>query len=160
MIKQYNYGLIIGKFMPLHSGHLSLIEYGLQYCERIKILLVISKNEPIEPELRYSWLIEHYKNNREIDIDITNRDAINELPQENRTEAWCKFIKQEYPCIDCIVSSETYGDTLANFLNVDHLKFDHKREMTPISASEIRKDIDKHIHYLPEHVKKSLTDRK
>lgn len=139
--------------MPLHTGHLNLISHGLEKCNKITILLVISSKDPIDPELRYSWLIEHYKNENGIEIDVCCRDPINALPQEQRTDAWCEFIKKEYQEIDCIISSEHYGDILADYLSIKHLKFDHKREIVPISASEIRDNHRKHIHYLPEHVK-------
>ncbi len=139
--------------MPLHTGHLNLINHGIENCQNITLLLVCSKGEPINPELRYSWLIEHYKDFKNIRIDVTYRDNINKLPQEERTTAWCQFIKKEYPAIDCIISSENYGDILANELNIEHLKFDHKREITPISATEIRENYIKHMHYLPDHVK-------
>ncbi len=59
----------------------------------------------------------------------------------------------EYPELDCIISSESYGDILAEHLGVKHLKFDHKRIITPISATEIRENYLRHIHYLPDHVK-------
>ena len=139
--------------MPLHTGHLNLISYGLRFCNLITILLVASEGEPIEPELRYAWLVEHYKENKLIKIEVTNRDNINALPQEERTAAWCDFIKNEYPNIDCIISSEIYGDILAEHLGITHIKFDHNRKITPISATEIRENYKKHIHFLPDHVK-------
>lgn len=139
--------------MPLHSGHLGLIDFGLTCCRDITILLVVSEGEPINPELRYSWLIEHYKDTHRITVDVIYRDYINCLPQEKRTDAWCQFIQKEYPDLDCIISSESYGDVLAGYMGIKHLKFDHKREITPISATEIRENYKKHMHYLPEHVK-------
>lgn len=146
--------------MPLHSGHLGLIDFGLKYCENITILLVVTEGEPINPELRYSWLIEHYRDTHRITVDVTYRDYINTLPQKERTVAWCKFIKQEYPDLDCIISSETYGDTLADYMGIKHLKFDHKREITPISATEIRENYKKHMHFLPDHVKSFFNTEK
>lgn len=139
--------------MPLHTGHLNLINFGLKHCSKITILLVVTKDEPIKPELRYAWLLENYKENKNITIEVTNRDFINNLPQSERTGAWCSFIGEEYPLLDCIISSESYGDILANHLNITHLKFDHKREMTPISATKIRENFKEHMHYLPENVK-------
>ncbi len=144
--------------MPLHSGHLNLVSYGIKHCRNITILLVISKDDPIEPELRYSWLVEHYKKNCSIKIDVSSRDSINELPQESRTEAWCNFIKDQFPTIDAVISSENYGDTLASFLKIAHLKFDHKREITPISGSDIRENYKKHLHFLPDNVKQFFND--
>lgn len=146
--------------MPLHTGHLNLITYGISFCDTLTILLVASKGEPIKPELRYAWLMEHYKTNNRIKINVTYRDNINALPQEQRTPAWCNFIKNEYPDIDCIVSSENYGDILAEHIGITHLKFDHKREITPISATEIRENYKKHIHFLPESVKKYFNTEK
>lgn len=139
--------------MPLHTGHLTLISHGIEMCNRLTILLVVASGEPIAPELRYSWLIEHYKDNKNINIEVTCRDPINALPQNERTIAWCNYIKENFTEIDSIVSSEHYGDTLAEFLGIDHIKFDHKREIVPISATEIRDNYEKHIHYLPEQVK-------
>ncbi len=139
--------------MPLHTGHLNLISFGLEKCEHITILLVVSKGEPIEPELRFSWLSEHYKDNPNISIEVTFRDNINKLAQTERTDAWCRFIGQAFPSIDCVISSEIYGDILAMELKIDHLKFDHKRRITPISATEIRENYQKHMHYLPKLVK-------
>ncbi len=140
--------------MPLHTGHLTLIKHGLEKCNKITILLVVTAGEPIEPELRYSWLVEHFKEEDRIHIETICRDPINALPGELRTEAWCNFIKKEYNFVDVIISSEHYGDILASFLGIDHLKFDHKREIVPISATDIRDNYKKHFHYLPEHVKK------
>ena len=160
MTKTYKSGIIIGKFMPLHTGHLNLITYGLKYCKKITILLVATKKDPIEPKLRYSWLIEHYKNNPNLNIEVTFRDNINKLPQKERTAAWCKLIENRYSGLDCIISSESYGDKLADYLGVTNLKFDHKRKMTPISATEIRANYKKHIHYLPDHVKPFFSTEK
>lgn len=145
--------------MPLHSGHLSLIDFGIKHCNKIIILLVVSNDEPIDPKLRYSWLLEYYKSYDNVSIDVTYRDNINNLPQSERTNAWCNFIEGEYPLLDCIISSESYGDVLANHLKIKHLKFDHKREKTPISATEIRKNFSAHMHYLPENVKKFFKEQ-
>lgn len=158
--KNYSRGLIIGKFMPLHAGHLNLISYGLEQCKRIILLLVVAKNDPINPEQRYLWLVEHYNNTPEITVHVIYRDNINALPQEKRTNAWCELIDKKYPNIDCIISSENYGDFLASHLNIKHLKFDNERKEVPISATKIRENYEKHINFLPEHVKKSLARNK
>lgn len=34
-------GLVIGKFMPIHKGHIKLIDYALNNCDTL-IILVLS----------------------------------------------------------------------------------------------------------------------
>jgi len=35
----YNEGIIIGKFMPLHKGHIALIEFGTTLATKVNVLV-------------------------------------------------------------------------------------------------------------------------
>ena len=49
-------GLVLGKFMPLHNGHLSLFDFAGQHCDELVILLCYTDKEPINGALRELWL--------------------------------------------------------------------------------------------------------
>jgi nicotinamide-nucleotide adenylyltransferase len=38
-MKQYSYGLILGRFQPLHRGHLELIQTALDVCDHLIIMI-------------------------------------------------------------------------------------------------------------------------
>lgn len=44
-------GLVFGKFMPLHAGHLSLIEFAVENCDRLNVILCYTYEEEISGTL-------------------------------------------------------------------------------------------------------------
>jgi HTH-type transcriptional repressor of NAD biosynthesis genes len=134
-------GLVLGKFMPLHNGHLALIDFASKQCEELVILLCYTNKEPIAGSLREEWL-------KKSDAKITNVSIISYqydedfLPNTSVSSKevslqWSKAIKNIVPDIDTIFSSELYGDYLAEYLGVKHIAFDFKRNAFPVSASAI-----------------------
>jgi HTH-type transcriptional regulator, transcriptional repressor of NAD biosynthesis genes len=51
-------GLIIGKFMPLHSGHQFLIDFARAQVTRLDVVVFTKTAEPIPGRLRAAWLRE------------------------------------------------------------------------------------------------------
>jgi HTH-type transcriptional repressor of NAD biosynthesis genes len=137
-------GLVLGKFMPLHNGHLALFDFARRQCDELVILLCYTINEPITGATREIWL-------KKAVTKISNATAIsyqyNETKLSNTSVSsrdvslqWSKIIKKILPDIDTIFSSEPYGDYLADFLGIKHIAFDIKRESFPVSASAILKN--------------------
>ena len=69
------HGLILGKFLPPHAGHLYLADFARNFAERLTILVCSLPGDPIPGELRYAWMRELFPAARVIHID-------RELPQE------------------------------------------------------------------------------
>lgn len=134
-------GLVLGKFMPLHKGHLALFDFAGTRCDKLIILLCHSSSEPINGIFREAWL-------NEAVAEISNVEVVSYpydekvLPNTSVSSKevslkWSNIIKQLLPDIDVIFSSEPYGDYLTEFLGVKHVAFDFKREQVPVSASSI-----------------------
>lgn len=134
-------GLVLGKFMPLHYGHLALFEFAANQCDELTILLCFNNNEPIKGIKREEWL-------KESIVNISNTSVVayqyneNELANTSVSSKevslqWSRIIKKLLPDIDVVFSSELYGDYLAEFLGIKHMVFDFKREIFPVSASAI-----------------------
>ena len=49
-------GLVLGKFMPLHAGHLALVQFALKRCDTLNVVLCSHNKEPINGEVRLKWL--------------------------------------------------------------------------------------------------------
>jgi HTH-type transcriptional repressor of NAD biosynthesis genes len=134
-------GLVLGKFMPLHNGHLALFDFAARQCDRLFILLCHTGTEPIAGSIREEWLKDEATKIPGAVIISYGYDE-NELPNTSVSSReislqWSRVIKNILPGIDIIFSSEIYGDYLAEFMDIRHISFDIKRKTVPISASAI-----------------------
>jgi len=134
-------GLVCGKFEVLHKGHLALIDFARNRCDKLNILLCSNeKYELIPGRTRFQWLKETYKYDNKINVEYTDVD----LPytsESNRdvAEVWSNYFKKLYPELYVIFTSEKYGDYVAEYMKIEHIMFDEKRISKPISSTEIIK---------------------
>jgi HTH-type transcriptional repressor of NAD biosynthesis genes len=149
-----NRGLVIGKFMPIHAGHIALIEFAKSQCDELIVSMSYTHKDPIEPQRRFSWIKEIFKNESNIIPEISLDDFDDEsLPLEERTKIWADFLKGRFPKIDSIFSSEDYGPILAKHLGAHHYTFDVNREKFPVSATKIRVNPFLFWSFIPEVVR-------
>lgn len=146
---KYVTGLVVGKFCPLHMGHVALIELARKQCERVVILSYTSKNYPgCEAANRERWLKEMYPypsfTIRVLD-DICPADEDDELTHRKFCADYLLNILET--TVDAVFTSEDYGDGFAKFLSayfsdimwiskkVDHVLFDKERKQHPTSGT-------------------------
>ncbi len=132
-------GLIIGKFMPPHLGHMALIEFAGLRCEKLTVLIGARPDEPIPGTLREQWLRETFKDDAGIVIEYTE-DDLPDAPVSSRevSKVWAEYLAGRYPATDVLFSSEKYGEFVAEYMGADHVPFDPDRAGNPVSASMIR----------------------
>src|SRR5262245_54243056 len=128
-------GLIIGKFMPPHLGHLHLIEQARTQVEQLTVLLFTRPRDAIAGDLRLRWLQELLPEVAVLRVDV-------DLPVDFASPAvwdrWIEAIRRVYPSGPSVVfSSEGYGDELARRLQSRHVLVDRDRVQVPISATQI-----------------------
>ncbi len=147
-------GLVIGKFMPVHEGHLALIRFAIQHCDELMVSMSYQENDPIPGPLRFSWLKEIFLNEQKVEVNGVLDDFDEEsLPWEDRTRIWAAFLLNRYGKIDVVVSSEEYGPILASHLNATHISFDVERKRIPVSASSIRLKPYNNWNFIPPEVR-------
>src|SRR6187551_2644418 len=96
-------------------------------------------HDPIDGDLRFSWIKEIFTNQPGIRIYKIKDDFDNDaLPIEERTKLWANRIREGYPPVDVIISSEHYGAPFAKNLGVECIVFDMERKSFPVSGSLIR----------------------
>ncbi|NII24481.1 AAA family ATPase [Pseudoflavitalea sp. X16] len=137
-------GLVLGKFMPLHAGHVALIHFALQHCDELVVMLCASDKEPISGTVRKSWMDETFRNDHRVQIALVEYDDAvlpnSSVASREISALWAAYIRDHFPGIGIFVSSEPYGDYVAEYLNIEHRCFDPERKRTPISASAILQD--------------------
>lgn len=154
MAKKFKHGLILGKFMPLHNGHMYLVTNGIQQCENLTILVCTLEREPIPGYLRHKWM-KHYCDNHPIKGD-TNINVVHinyDLPQEPSEhpqfwKIWTDIVLKHCPNIEVFLSSEDYGFEMAKHLNIEHVLVDKERVKAPISGTEIRNNPYKNWEFI------------
>jgi HTH-type transcriptional repressor of NAD biosynthesis genes len=147
-------GLVIGKFMPIHAGHIALIQFASSLCDELIVSMSYQADDVIPGQLRFSWLQEIFKDNPKVKPALVKDDFDDEsLTWPERTRVWAEFLKKRYGKIDVMVSSEEYGTFLDEPLGAVHIPFDPARKQMPVSATLIREKPFTYWEYIPAVVR-------
>lgn len=150
-MSRFGHGLVVGKFYPPHRGHELLIRTAAARCDRVTVVVAMSKVESIALELRLRWL-------REIHADLSGVRFVgrhDEVPVDYGDSAiWdahCAIFRDalgEGGDIDAVFSSEAYGDELARRFGADHVAVDVDRCAFDVSGRAVRADPVGHWRFL------------
>ncbi|HEX2534648.1 MAG TPA: AAA family ATPase [Chitinophagaceae bacterium] len=149
-------GLVLGKFLPLHEGHLGLIRFALGHCDELVVLLCTHPGEPIPAGQRMDWLTEalggeprirlvHYRYDPALLTDASAYDP-------EGTAAWASALRNILPPVQVVFTSEAYGPHLAGLLEAGHFFF-NDRTLFPVSGTAIRAQPLAAWDYLPACVR-------
>ena len=180
-------GLIIGKFNPFTNGHEYLINTAIKKVEKLIIIIAGKESEIPHPKYRLKWMKQIYNNPNILIIRINNiYDPVDSELWAILTKKWLGIIKYnsffidkleyldiltEYPLEiidvipDYVFTSELYGDIWEYYLNLnstkkcEHILVDLKRQVVPISSTQVRKDPQKNKNYLNKIVYRFYTKR-
>jgi len=144
-------GLIIGKFMPVHTGHLALIDAARAQVDTLTLILFSKPDEPIPGAVRLGWLRALYPT---LTIHHIDEPGAVDYADEAAWAFWTAAIRAAHPApVAVVFSSEPYGLELARRLGARHVAFDPERTQMPISATQVRADPMAHWQYLPPPVR-------
>ncbi len=147
-------GLVIGKFMPIHQGHIALINFAATQCDELIVSMSFNEMDPINGDLRFSWITEIFKGQSKIKVHKIIDDFDDEaLPLEKRTKIWANRMREVYPSIDTVISSELYGESFAKNLKAQPILFDIERKIISVSASLIRQNPFAYWNFIPPVVR-------
>jgi NadR type nicotinamide-nucleotide adenylyltransferase len=151
-------GLVIGKFLPPHRGHVFLIESALARVDRLVVLVCSLSREEIPGERRLAWLREMFPA-----ADVRHHTEENpSFPDEHPRfwELWTASIRRLVPTgPDFVFSSEDYGEELARRLGARHVLVDRARRAVPVSGRQLRADPLGAWEFLPECVRPEYVRR-
>ncbi len=151
-------GLVLGKFMPPHLGHLYLIDFARHYVDQLTIVVEHLRDEPIPSTLRFAWLKELCPG-----CDVVHLDEPHPQEPSEHPEFWAIWQAaltrvMPYP-VDCVFASEAYGAKLASVLGATFVAVNPARAVMPISGTAVRRDPMGNWRYLPEPVRAHYAKR-
>ncbi len=150
-------GFLLGKFMPPHAGHLSLIRAARALVDELTVLVCWLPDDPIAGETRLAWM-------RALAPDcrvIGHGEVVPQAPEDSADfwPIWRGIVAAAHPePIDYLFAGETYGLELARHvgglfvpLGGRVLGLDED-PLAGLSASAVRADPAAHWPYLPAPV--------
>ena len=146
------HGLVLGKFLPPHRGHVHLCEVAQRMCDELTIVVASLPSEPIDGALRAAWMRELFPH-----AEVVRHTA--ELPQEPAAhpEFWRLWRESLRACVPRpvhrVFSSDRYGLRLAAELGAAWIPVDPGRATFPVSGTAIRRDPMRHFGELPRCVR-------
>lgn len=151
-------GLVLGKFMPPHLGHLHLIEFARSWVDELVVVVGTLAHEPIPGELRYAWMKELAPWANVVHLTDENPQDPSEHPEF--WQIWRASLKRVVPePIDWVFASEEYGKKLAEVLDAEFVPVDPSRTGLAISGSAIRADPLAHWEHIPRCVRPYFVKR-
>jgi len=161
--KPGSHGLILGKFLPPHRGHLYLIEFALQSVEKLSVVVGSLKREPMAGELRVKMLHEIFPAPLYPHLNILHlTDENPQYPHEdpNFWQIWQKSLTGILPQKpDWVFASDDYGWKLAEVMGAQFMPVDPNRENFQISGTAIRENPHQHWDMLPPPVRRHFLKR-
>lgn len=182
---QFECGLVVGKFAPLHRGHQHVIDTALAQCRHVVLLTYCNPEiAGSEPERRERWLATLYPQTTR--LIVTNERLATWYPHEQPPrvmppndaddETHRAFMADLLRCVACrevdaVFSSEAYGDGFADYLQryfhrfnpsskpVRHVSVDSDRNIVAISGRIIREDVHAARQWLHPAVYASFVER-
>jgi len=156
-------GLLLGKFMPFHKGHMALIDFALANVQFLKILVCAHSNENIDGTTRYNWVKGFYHANAAVEVILLEYDETalpaTSVSSREASAKWASYLKARFPATDVFISSEPYGEYVADYWNIRFLCFDIKKQIVPVSATLIRRQPFKYWDYIPPVVRSYFTKK-
>lgn len=151
-------GMLLGKFMPPHLGHVFLGEFAARYTERLTLVVCSLESEPIPGELRFRWMRELFPFENVVHLT----DELPQTPEEHPDfwNLWRSALTRVLPGkMDFVFASEDYGWRLAEELGARFVPIDHSRSAVPMSGTAIRTDPMKNWDYIPRPVRPYFVKR-
>src|SRR5262249_784632 len=108
-------GFLLGKFMPPHAGHVTLIEAARALVDELSILLCSLPDDPIPGETRLEWLRSLFPDCRL----LWHPPPAPRPPEEGPGfgPAWKRMVARPHPDpIDYVFAGEDYGAALARHI--------------------------------------------
>jgi NadR type nicotinamide-nucleotide adenylyltransferase len=151
-------GFILGKFMPPHAGHVTLIQSARALVDELTILLCSLPADPIPGETRLEWLRTLFPDCK----ILWHPQPAPQHPDEDPSfwAIWKRIVARHHPDpIDYVFAGESYGADLAKhvgglfvplgarILNAD------ANGVGALSGSAVRADPWAYWQYLPHPVR-------
>ena len=156
--------LVLGKFFPLHLGHIFLIDTAISQSEMVHVIMTHNPSQSISGEIRLEALKSIYGDNPQVKIYSISDEGLPQYDHECETldqfySYWVPLVYNNVKELDAVFTSEDYGDDFARYLGIKHILVDKERKKYPVSGTFIRTNPFKYWDFIPEPIKPHFVKR-
>ncbi len=161
-------GVVFGKFYPLHTGHIYLIQRACSQVDELHIIM--GYDEPRDRQLfensamseqpttadRLRWLLQTFKYQKNIHIHSFNEEGVEPYPYgwDVWSEEIANFMADKHIEPDRVYTSEQDDAPIfEQCLGIETVVVDPQRSFMNISGRQIRQDPFRYWEYIPTEVK-------
>ena len=145
-MKKYRVGVVTGKFLPPHVGHVELIEHARSLCDVLYVVLAERRAQSgdgwlHDGRVRLQWMRDYWADSE--DTKFLYMDHGDLPPRPSGTQQWCKRLKDLVGVkIDArIFGCEDYFQMDAFFPGCESVWVQRGVDSVDISATRIRANI-------------------
>lgn len=153
-------GVVIGKFMPLHKGHVYMLDFARNFCDELTILVDHLEGETIDTATREDIVRKAFPQS-----NVTVRALPYKMPQDpsDTPDFWNIWKEGIESNLDYkpnyILGAMDYIKNLAKVLGTDYMMIDKQRTFMPVSATMIRNDPFANWEYIAPESRSLFTKR-
>ncbi len=148
-MRKRGHGVVLGKFMPPHAGHIEMIHFAQASCHALTVLVCSTPRDPIPGPVRFAWVKEMFPR-----ANVVHHYA--DVPQEPKDhpdfwQIWIASMREHAPgeTYDAVFGSEDYGWELARRLGAEYVPVNRVRDRIPVSGTAVREDPMKQWEFIP-----------
>ena len=145
-------GIVVGRFLPLHAGHVALIRTARALVDHLTIVLCYQPGDAIEGARRLQWMLEMFPSTRIVGIEAPSpRDAAGFAAGIERLRAEIADLHRDP--IDRLIASTRDQSALADALGTRFVLIDPDHRAVPVISAHLRANLGDNWRFLPPAVR-------
>ena len=144
-------GIVLGRFMPLHGGHIALIRTAHALVDHLTVIICCEPGDAISGEQRLRWLIDTFPSMRIVAIECSSPHTTRGQDELAPLEREVRDLHRTQ--IDQVIASDRSQAALAGALGARFVLIDPDHHAVPITSAEVRGDPLTHWRFLPPAVR-------
>jgi NadR type nicotinamide-nucleotide adenylyltransferase len=145
-------GIVIGRFMPLQTGHIAMIRTAQALVDHLTIIVCWQKDDAISGAQRLQWLLEMFPSIRIVGIEAPSPRDVAGSPEGIRSLRDEIQDLHRAP-IDRLIASDRRQTELATALGTIFTLIDPEHQAVPVTSEAVRADPFGHWRFVPPAVR-------
>jgi NadR type nicotinamide-nucleotide adenylyltransferase len=152
-------GLVLGRFLPPHTGHAYVCDFARAYAEDVTVVVSIRPDDAIAGEQRLAWMGQICPGARVIACQNSLPLLASDLAP-SAWLAWREAVRAAHPePIDVVFASEPWGHRLASVIGARFAPVDIDHATVPADADAVLRDPYANWNFLPPPVRQHFLRR-
>jgi NadR type nicotinamide-nucleotide adenylyltransferase len=145
-------GIVLGRFLPLHTGHIAMIRTARALVDHLTIIICWQPGDMVPGARRLQWMLEMFPSTRVVGIESPSpHDLVASPDGLARLVAEIRDLHRDP--LDRLLASDPRQCALAAALDARFVLIDPDYQAVPVRSSLVRADPLGHWRYVPPAVR-------